>query len=85
MTWLSIMQPHPMGLNTLNWPLKPKMVKLNGVEISDSKLLKSDTYMVRYLGNGDYSIIIKRNKQGEVKNHKVKLFFEFIKINCGFN
>lgn len=54
------------GTEYLRLAFKPKMVKLNGKEIWDGNSLDSDTYMVKNLDGGDYSVIIKRLKKGEV-------------------
>jgi len=50
----------------LRLAFKPKMVKLNGKEIWDDNSLASDTYMVKNLDGGDYSVIITRLEKGEV-------------------
>ena len=54
------------GIEYLRLNFKPKKVKVNGKEILNDNSLNIDTYKIKDLGNGDYSIVIKRNVAGEV-------------------
>jgi hypothetical protein len=45
---------------------KPETVKVNGEKIISDNSMNADTYKLRDLGNGDYSIILNRHKKGEV-------------------
>ena len=54
------------GIEYLRLTYKPLMVTLNGKKISPSNTLNPDTYTVKDLGNGDYSVVIRRNHSGDV-------------------
>ena len=54
------------GVEYLRLSFKPDSVTLNGKEILAGKVLLPDTYSLRRLGKGDYSLILKHIKPGEV-------------------
>jgi hypothetical protein len=54
------------GIEYLRLSFKPDMVTVDGKEIFTSKVLMPDTYLLRRLGKGDYSLILKHIKSGEV-------------------
>jgi hypothetical protein len=54
------------GTEYLRLTFRPARITLNGQMISFSKELKSDTFIVRNLGNGDYAITIRHTKAGEL-------------------
>lgn len=54
------------GVEYLRLAFKPAQVTINGKSAKQGESLKSDVYTLKDLGNGDYSMIIKRSKAGTV-------------------
>jgi hypothetical protein len=54
------------GVEYLRLSFKPHRVTINGKEIFAAKVLLPDTYLLRRLVKGDYSLILKHSKPGEV-------------------
>ena len=54
------------GIEYLRLAYKPQRVTLNGNAIPSHEALDPNTYTLKDLGNGDYSMVIKRNKAGHV-------------------
>jgi hypothetical protein len=54
------------GVEFLRLSFKPHRVTINGKEIFAGKVLFPDTYLLRRLGKGDYSLILKHIGPGEV-------------------
>lgn len=54
------------GTEYIRLAFNPLLVTLNGKELACSREFKPDTYTLKDLGNGDYSLVIKRTGTGEV-------------------
>ncbi|MBK9389813.1 MAG: hypothetical protein IPN68_06335 [Bacteroidetes bacterium] len=54
------------GVEYLRLSFKPGSITINGNKIKASKIIKPDTYLIRKLGNGDYSIIVGHSKSCKV-------------------
>jgi hypothetical protein len=50
----------------LRLAFKPLKISINGVELPRYEKLKENTYILRELGGGDYSVIIKHENSGQV-------------------
>ncbi len=55
------------GVEYLRLSFKPDKVTINGKDISVSKVLMPDTYLLKKLGNGDYALTIKHSKQCDIQ------------------
>jgi len=54
------------GTEYLRLAFKPVQITVDGVEISESPNPLSETYNLRNLGNGDYSLIVRHNRAGNI-------------------
>jgi hypothetical protein len=54
------------GIEYLRLTFLPQTVTLNGSKLACSRELKPDTYTLKNLGRGDYSLVIKRTGAGVV-------------------
>ncbi|HUX96529.1 MAG TPA: hypothetical protein VMV47_12425 [Bacteroidales bacterium] len=54
------------GVEYIRLSYKPESIILNGKELTVSSSQKPDTYMVRKLGKGDYSITVSHSKAGNI-------------------
>ncbi|MBN1479666.1 CehA/McbA family metallohydrolase [candidate division KSB1 bacterium] len=54
------------GVEYLRLAFKPAHVTINGKSAKPGEFLKSDVYTLKDLGHGDYSMIFKRSKAGQV-------------------
>jgi hypothetical protein len=54
------------GIEYLRLSFKPLKVSLNGKELPQSESLGVDSYTLKDLGNGDYSVVISRKKAGNM-------------------
>jgi|GEM_PF-241896 O-glycosyl hydrolase len=54
------------GVEYLRLAFKPVQVTINEKPVKLAESLKSDVYTLKNLGNGDYSVIIRRSESGEV-------------------
>jgi hypothetical protein len=54
------------GVEFLRLSFRPDRISVNGKEISEGKELLPDAYLLKKLGNGDYSLTIKHTASGDV-------------------
>jgi hypothetical protein len=54
------------GTEYLRLAYKPAQITVDGVAISESTDNRPDTYKLRSLGNGDYSLIVRHNQAGNI-------------------
>jgi hypothetical protein len=54
------------GVEYLRLSFRPGRITINGKEISKGKVLVPDTYILKKLGKGDYSLTLKHAKSGDV-------------------
>jgi len=54
------------GTEYLRLAFKPVQITVDGVEISESPNPLSETYNLRNLGNGDYSLTVRHNRAGNI-------------------
>ncbi|MBN1559344.1 CehA/McbA family metallohydrolase [candidate division KSB1 bacterium] len=54
------------GVEYLRLAFEPALVTINGTPVKPAEFLKSDSYTLKSLGGGDYSMIIKRSAAGDV-------------------
>jgi hypothetical protein len=58
--------PTAAGTEYLRLAYKPAQITVDGVAISESSDTRPDTYKLRSLGNGDYSLIVRHNRAGNI-------------------
>ncbi|HEY4155644.1 MAG TPA: hypothetical protein VGM24_09450 [Puia sp.] len=56
----------PSGTEFLRLSFKPSAVRVNGTAISGADHLSKEGYTVKPLGGGDYSLVIRRSRAGQV-------------------
>ena len=54
------------GTEYLRLAFKPAQITVDGVVISESNDIQPDTYKLRSLGNGDYSLIVRHQRAGRI-------------------
>ena len=54
------------GIEYTRLSFKPERVTLNGTEIPESTLMMYDSYLLKELGDGDYSLTINHSKKGDI-------------------
>jgi hypothetical protein len=55
------------GIEYLKLAFKPETITLNGTKIASRSNLDKQGYTVKYLGTGDFSVVIRREKAGKVE------------------
>ena len=65
-TKLEYLPAHASGIEFIRLSFKPSVIKINGKAISETNHLVKEGYTLKALGNGDYSLVIRRSGAGRV-------------------
>lgn len=63
---LEYLPAHASGMEFIRLSFKPSVIKINGKAISGTNHLVKEGYTLKALGNGDYSLVIRRSRAGRV-------------------